>query len=79
MAKQTLKQALHLVDTGKMRVTSLVGLPAGGWGDTQQALRQLREDLPLRSERSYTIDEFVSARYELDHADRYRVRAPVPR
>ena len=77
--KQSLKQALHLAFTGKSRtlagcITQLSGKPVGGWPDTQQELRQIRDELPVRSMRAYTVDEFVSAAYIIDSADRYRTR-----
>lgn len=52
----------------------LVGCPAGGWGETQQARRQVIEEIPHRELRSYSVDELISAALVLDHADRYRWR-----
>lgn len=73
--KESLKKALFLAETGKRRgLRALDGKPAGGWPETQQARRDTREALPLQSQRAYTVDEFVSAFYTLDSADRYRAR-----
>lgn len=79
MAKQTLKQALHLGHFGESRGLALAlhaldGCPVGGWGETAQARRQIAEELPRRIDRSYTLDDFVDAAYEVDHADRYRAK-----
>lgn len=78
---QTLKQALYLMTSGQSRsllsaARSLDGKPLGGWGDTEQARRQLRNELPLRSLRAYTVDEFVDAAYTV-HSDRYITRFPT--
>jgi hypothetical protein len=75
--KQTLKQALLLARSGKSKALAraghyLSGCPEGGWAETAQAMRRIRDELPLRSERDYTLDEFVSAAYIVDSADRYR-------
>lgn len=78
MAKQSLKQALRLTripGTDMARAAhALDGCPVGGWGETDQAYRRIREYLPRRSERDYSLDEFVDAAYTIDHADRYRPR-----
>lgn len=52
---------------------SLDGLPVGGWAETQQALRDLEQALPL--DRDYTLAEYVSANYYVDSTGRYRSRA----
>lgn len=75
--KQSLAQAKHLVASRKSRAfgraaSYLDGLPVGGWGETEQAMRQIVEELPHRSERAYTVTEFVSAVYTVDTACRYR-------
>ncbi len=78
MATQTLEQAIHLAKSGKSHelrsaAVALEGLPVGGWGETEQARREgVLGQLPLRSQRSYTIDQFISAVYTVDQADRYR-------
>ena len=80
MAKlQTLDQAVHLAKSGKSKslssaACSLLGKPVGGWPETQQAMRELRDELPLRSQREYTVQQFVDAVYITDSADRYRSR-----
>ena len=76
--KQTLAQAVALVRTsrGLHDVTrcGLGGCPVGGWPETEQAIGRIEEALPLRSERSYTVDNIIGALYEIDHAGRYRYR-----
>jgi hypothetical protein len=74
---QTLKQAIYLAQSGKSRslvsaAKSLDGCPVGGWPQTEQVRRELRNELPVRSLRSYTADEFISALYTVDSSDRYR-------
>jgi hypothetical protein len=74
--KQTLKQAVYLAHKGKdaalYRAASyLSGCPEGGWGETVQAVANIRDELPLRSLRSYSVDQFIAAIYYLDHADRF--------
>ena len=71
MAKQSLKQAVHLAKTGKSKALAtaarcLHGLPEGGWPQTQQARLDILEYLPLRDMRSYTITEFIGATYLLE-------------
>lgn len=75
---QTLKQAIHLARSGKSRDLAraayyLHGLPVGGWGETSQAMVRIREELPLRADRDYTVGDFVSAAYEV-RGDRYYSR-----
>lgn len=79
MSKQTLKQAIHLAQSGKSRelrsaALELDGKPQGGWPETEQARRAVREALPLRSQRDYTLGEFIEAVYEIDSSDRYRAK-----
>lgn len=76
MKKQSLKQALFLAHSGKSGAfrCGLDGCPVGGWGDTQQAKARLAEALPPREQRAYTVAEFIDAAYDVDHADRYRVK-----
>lgn len=76
MTKQTLTQAIHLARTGLSRTMAraahaLDGCPIGSWPETEQARRQIRDDLPARSCRRYTVDQFVDAAYRVDAADRY--------
>ena len=52
-------------------LNGLAGCPVGGWPETEQALRSVREALPFRSERKYTASELVNAVMGVDHADRY--------
>ena len=73
---QNLKQALSLAMSGtrpySYAATALAGCPEGGWPETEQARRQIVEYLPARSERSYTVSEFIAAAYTLDHTQRYQ-------
>lgn len=76
---QTLKRALYLARSGQDReltlaAGALVGCPVGNWGETTQAMQRLREYLPLRQLREYSVDDFIEAAYVVDHADRYRPR-----
>lgn len=66
--KQTLAQALELARTGKDRdlqraARILHGLPEGGWGETQEAMRELEGHLPFDFQRDYTVAQFVAAAY----------------
>lgn len=79
MAKQTLVQAIHLAFSGRSRdmmsaINSLAGKPFGSWPETAEAERQVRNELPFRNQRSYTVHQFIEAAYFLDKADRYRTR-----
>lgn len=49
----------------------LVGCPAGGWGETKQAMRRIAEELPLKEDRGWTVGDLVSEYMTLDYADRY--------
>lgn len=77
--RQSLRQALTQVRSGKIRVTrcGLDGCPVGGWGETRQAMDRIQAELPHRSLRTYTLTEIVDALYTVDGADRYRLRAEV--
>jgi hypothetical protein len=79
MRQQTLVQAVHLALTGTSRslaraASALDGCPPGGWPETEQAWCRVRDELPLRRDRSYTIDHFVDAVYSISESERYRVR-----
>jgi hypothetical protein len=74
---QSLAEAVELVRAGASRSLCraagyLVGCPVGGWPETVQARRQLRDELPLRCLRSYTLDDFIKKVYVVDQSDRYR-------
>lgn len=75
---QTMRQALHLInrEIGDIRFcgTVLTGCPSGDCGETDQALAQFRELLPLRSQRDYTDDALIDALYTVDGASRYQRR-----
>lgn len=73
--RQSIKSALKSA-TIRDALHGLVGCPAGGWNETEQAWRNLEGELPWREDRSYTASALVSAALTLDHADRYRWREP---
>jgi len=73
--RESLKTRLAIIRRAGGPRCGLDGCPVGGWGETQQALRQLAEDLPLKSERTYSVQQVVDALYDVDSAGRYRVRA----
>lgn len=76
--KQSLDAAVRAVREGRIRLTcGLAGCPEGGWPETQQAMRRLAEELPMRDARSYHVSDLVYRIYEVDSAGRYRVRAEV--
>ena len=77
--RQTLDQALELARSGKSRdlehaASILSGKPVGGWPETTQARAELVDHLPFRSDRAYTVEEFVAAAYEIDRLDYYRAK-----
>lgn len=76
--RQTLRQALTAIDDPrsdmKYAAAALRGCPVGGWGETDQAMRQIVEILPHRSMREYSLDDFVAAAYCVDGSERYRSR-----
>ncbi len=74
--RQSIKAALR-DETIRRALSGLIGCPAGGWAETSQARRRLVDELPVRSLRSYSADELISAALELDHADRYQWRQEV--
>jgi hypothetical protein len=77
MRKQSLKQAIRIIDAGGMGDVlrcGLDGCPEGGWPETKQAILRMCEELPPRSERSYTVYDIIEVFYYVDHADRYRLR-----
>lgn len=48
-----------------MALNGLVGLPVGGWPETQQAKGELLGELPLRQDRDYTVGQLIEhALYE---------------
>ena len=77
--KQTLKQALQLAQSGKDRdlqaaAQILHGLPVGGWPETQERIRQLRELLPGHWARDYTTSQFIDAAYRVGWSYGSRLR-----
>lgn len=76
MKKQTIAAAIHRANENHNDMTRaalvLDGCPVGGWGETQQAMQRLRELLPSREARSYSVEDFIDAVYRIDAADRYR-------
>lgn len=75
--RQSLACAIRRARSGESRdlaraARALDGCPVGGWPETEQAKRAILNDLPLRSCRSYTVDQWIAAVYRVDSADRYR-------
>lgn len=75
MTKQTLDQAMYLARSGKSPSLRSAARALDGriMGDaaTRQAMSDVRTGLPLQSQRSYTIEEFIACAYYLE-SDRYR-------
>lgn len=58
----------------RVALNGLAGCPAGGWAETDQAMRRIADALPAKAQRSYTLYQLVAAAMRLDHADRYQWR-----
>jgi len=76
--RQTLRTAVrHARKEGHplcRAINGLVGCPVGGWGETDQAMRQVREELPFRAERRYTLGDLIAAVVEEGLDGRYQRR-----
>jgi len=76
--RQTLKQAVKLTNrpgTDMARAAcALDGCPVGGWPETNQAMQRIREYLPGRIDRNYSLGSFIEAVYYVDSLDRYRTK-----
>lgn len=77
MTKQSLKQAIFLATSGKSRALrsaalTLDGVPASDQVLVEQALRRVRDELPNRQLREYTVEEFRAAMYHVGSDDVYR-------
>jgi hypothetical protein len=76
--RQTLRTAVrHARKEGHPLCTAingLVGCPVGGWGETDQAMRAVREELPSRAERRYTLGDLIAAVVEEGLDGRYQRR-----
>lgn len=57
-------------------LSCLHGKPVGGWAETRQALRELRDALPVS--RDYAVSEWIEAVYEIRN-DRYWTRPEYDR
>lgn len=62
-----------------VRICGLAGCPEGGWGETEQAKLRIRDMLPNRDERSFTVDDVIDAMYRVNCPDpnaagRYELR-----
>jgi hypothetical protein len=75
MKKQTLAAAGR-VPAISNALAGLIGKPFGGWGETAQAMGRLREELPWRDERNYTVWQLIDHYLDRDHADRYQLKVP---
>ena len=71
--KQTLVGAVRDREI-RIALNGIVGCPVGGWGETRQAVDRLRDAIPIRQYRAYTIAELIDHALCLDHADRYQWR-----
>lgn len=71
--KQSIQAALKSEDI-RRALSGLVGCPTGGWGETEQAIRQIEDTIPHREMRAYTRNQLIDAALTLDHADRYTWR-----
>lgn len=76
--EQTIKQAIYLAQTGlspmlRRAARKLDGVPVGAWAETRQAVADMAGDLPAKSDRAYTIQEWIDAAYTVV-GDRYRSR-----
>jgi len=73
MTKKSIKSAIKSADI-KRALNGLVGCPAGGWPETQQARNCIIDALPIRADRSYSVDDLIAYAMIVDHADRYQFR-----
>jgi hypothetical protein len=71
--RESLRRRLSIIARDGLSI-GLDGCPVGGWPETQQAMQRLCDELPHRSERTYSVSDVVDALYTVDHADRYRIR-----
>ena len=55
-------------------LNGLDGCPVGGWGETDQAMRRIREELPFRQDRDWTLGDLVAREMEEDATGRWRWR-----
>jgi len=55
-------------------LNGLDGCPVGGWGETDQAMRRLREELPFRQDRDWTLGDLVAREMVEDSTGRWRRR-----
>ena len=53
---------------------ALRGCPEGGWPETAASRLLVAAELPSRSDRDFTVSEFIAAAYRLDAAGRYQPR-----
>jgi len=68
----TIKQALK-TPAVRRALNGLVGCPAGGWGETEQAVNRIVEALPIfPMVRTWKVSDLINEALVLDHADRYQ-------
>lgn len=73
MKKETLKSALNIFRSGRGYCRSgLAGLPVAD-ARADQAIAQLKNDLPLREFRAYSVSQFIDAAYTVDPQGRYQI------
>jgi hypothetical protein len=71
--RETLQRRMAIIARDGLRC-GLAGCPVGGWGETRQAVARLRDELPDRSDRSYTVWDVIAVCYRLSHSGRYQWR-----
>jgi len=58
-----------------VRSCGLDGCPEGDWGETVQAMGRIREELPFRDERLFTLYEVIDAMYTVNGiSQRYELK-----
>lgn len=75
----TIKQAIFLINSSdasnlKRAAIALDGLPEGGWPETAQAIMRLTNELPVRSNRDWSVRDLIKEAFYVDHAMRYRLK-----
>lgn len=69
--RQSLRRALR--DPSIIRALhALDGCPFGSWAETDQAMRALRDSLPSKTGRTYTVCDLLDAALRVDNNDRWR-------
>ena len=74
----TLNAAIYIARNNKSRnlgraLNQLAGCPVGAWGQTEQARRAIVNELPLRAQRDYTVDQLIDSLFTVNKAERYEL------